>query len=221
MDNEENTGPLHIQDREFVLYADPEIEWRYGKRPDYSKTNKTLKAQSTKRHEKASLEYIVQNLVRTFEMEATYKLNPKQWCSIDSNVFRMQTNNGTEYSAEDIVKNGTYNLFLGESEFYSSDAEDFETSATIFKETFTTGFVWEVVEVFVGPPKVVFKWRHWGTHDGQFQDYSATNNLIEVFGITIADVSDDLRLKRVEHIFDTSQFFNDLSSAGKCPIIKN
>ncbi|MFV2061626.1 MAG: SnoaL-like polyketide cyclase, partial [Gammaproteobacteria bacterium] len=194
MENEENTGPIQIQDREFVLYADPEIEWRYGKRPDYTKTNKTLRAQSKKFHEKGSLEEIVQNLVRTFEMEATYKLNPEQWSSIDSAVFRMKTNNGPEYSAADIVENGTYNLFLDESEYYSSKAENFESSSTIFKEAFTTGFVWEVVEVYAGPPKVVFKWRHWGTHEGKFQEYSATDKLIEVFGVTIADVNEELKL---------------------------
>jgi hypothetical protein len=219
MDNEEKLVPIQIQDREFVLYADPEIKWRYGKRPDYTKTNKTLRAQSKKNHDKDSLEEIVQNLVRTFEMEATYKLDPNQWSSIEPNVFRMKTNNGPEYTAQDIVDNGTYNLFLDESEYYSSKAEDFESSASVFKNAFTTGFVWEVEEVYVGPPKVVFKWRHWGTHDGNFKDYEATENLIEVFGITVADVNDDLKLTRVEHIFDTSQFFKELSSAGKCPVM--
>lgn len=43
----------------------------------------------------------------------------------------MKTNNGLEYTAKDIIKNGTYNLFLGESEFYSSKAENFESSATM------------------------------------------------------------------------------------------
>ncbi len=154
MENESNTTPIQIQDREFVLYADPEIKWRYGKRPDYSKTNKTLRAQSKKIHEKGSLEEIVQNLVRTFEMEATYKLDPNQWISIDPTLFRMKTNNGPDYTAQDIVDNGTYNLFLKESDYYSSKAEDFESSANVFKDAFTTGFVWEVEEVYVGPPRV-------------------------------------------------------------------
>lgn len=218
---EHQDTPIQIQDRDFVLYSNPEIEWRYGKQPDYSKTNKTLRAQSKKKHAKGSLEDIVQNLVRTFEMEATYKLNPQQWYSIVPEVFRMKTNNGVEFTAQDIVENGTYNLFLDESDYYSSKSEDFESSANIFKKAFTTGFVWEVEEVFCGPPKVVFKWRHWGAHDGLFQEYAATDQLIEVYGITVADVNENLKLTRIEHIFDTSQFFKDLTSSGKCPMKNN
>lgn len=209
--------PLQIQERNNVLAADDGIEWRYGRRPSYTKTDKTLREQSKLNHPEGSLEAIVQNLVRTFEMEATYKLNPKQWSSIDPDVFRMQTNNGPEYTAYDIAERGTYNLFLGESQHYSSQAEDFESSVHAFKEAFTTGFVWEVLEVYVGPPKVIFKWRHWGTHHGNFRDNSPSNQMIEVFGLSIADVNADLKLTRVEHFFDNSQFFEKLTSGGKVP----
>jgi hypothetical protein len=104
-------APIQIQDRDYVLAADDGIEWRYGKRPDYSKTDKTLRAQSELHHPPGSLEAIVQNLVRTFEMEATYKLNPHQWTSIDLDQFRMRTNNGPEYTAFDVAERGTYTCF--------------------------------------------------------------------------------------------------------------
>lgn len=214
----EESTPLQIQDRDHVLNTDDGIEWRYGKRPDYSKTDKTLRAQSEKHHPPGSLEAIVQNLVRTFEMEATYKLNPYQWTSIDLNQFRMRTNNGPEYTAQDIIERGTYNLFLGETPYYSSKNEDFESGAAAFMTAFTTGFVWEVEEVYIGPPKVIFKWRHWGTHHGDFKNHAPTDKLIEVFGITIADVNADLKLTYVEHFFDNSQFLEKLVSGGKCPM---
>lgn len=215
----DQTAPLQIQERENVLAADDGIEWRYGKRPDYSKTDKTLRAQSERHHPKGSLEDVVQNLVRTFEMEATYKLNPRQWTSIDYETFRMRTNHGPEYTAQDVADRGTYNLFLGETPYYSSKNEDFESSVTSFKEAFTTGFVWEVVEVYCGPPRAVFQWRHWGTHHGNFKDHAPTDKMIEVFGITVADVNADLKLTYVEHFFDNSQFLEKLVSGGKCPVI--
>ena len=214
----EETTPIQIQDRDHVLAADDGIEWRYGKRPDYSKTDKTLRAQSELHHLPGSLEAIVQYLVRTFEMEATYKLNPRQWTSIEPHEFRMRTNNGPEYTAFEIAERGTYNLFLGESPYYSSKSESFESSVSAFKEAFTTGFVWEVIEVYAGPPKVAFKWRHWGTHHGNFKDHAPTDKLIEVFGITIADVNAELKLTYVEHFFDNSQFFEKLTAGSKCPM---
>ena len=212
-------SPLQIQDRENVLDADSEIEWRYGKRPDYSQTNRTLRHESEMHHPEGSLEAIAQNLVRTFEMEATYKMNPHQWTSIVPEEFRMRTNQGPEYTAQDIIDRGTYNLFLGETPYYSSKEEDFESSVTSFKEAFTRGFVWEVLEVLAGPPKVVIKWRHWGTHEGNFKESGPTNKMVEVFGITIATVTDDLKLTYVEHFFDNSQFLEKLSSGGKCPVM--
>jgi hypothetical protein len=210
--------PIQIQDRNNVLAADDGIAWRYGKRPDYSKTDKTLRAQSELNHPPGSLEAIVQNLVRTFEMEATYKLWPRQWTSIDVHQFRMRTNHGPEYTAFDIAERGTYNLFLGETPYYSSSAEDYESGAAAFMNAFTTGFVWEVIEVYAGPPKAVFKWRHWGTHSGNFKDHAPTGKVVEVYGITVADVNDELKLTYVEHFFDNSQFLEKMVSGGKCPM---
>jgi len=218
MDNEKT--PIQVQDRETVLDSGNQTVWRYGKRPSYSKTNKTLRAQSNKLHPEGSLEAIVQNLLRTFEMEATYKLDPKQWSSIVLDEFRMSTNNGPNYTAEEIVEKGTYNLFLGESAVYSSTKEDFESSSDIFKKTFPAGFVWEVEEVYCGPPRVVFKWRHWGTFEGEFQGYAPSKKVVEVIGLSVADVTDDLKIRCVEHYFDTSQFLNNLTSAGRCPLAR-
>jgi hypothetical protein len=73
-----------------------------------------------------------------------------------------------------------------------------------------------VIEVYTDPPKVAFKWRHWGTHHGNFKDHGPTDKLIEVFGI--ADVNADLKLTYVEHFFDNSQFFEKLTAGSKCPM---
>ena len=45
----------------------------------------------------------------------------------------------------------------------------FEESHELFRDTFTSGFPWEVLKVLSGPPHVVFTWRHWGKFDGNFR----------------------------------------------------
>ncbi|MBW4495697.1 MAG: hypothetical protein KME26_21970 [Oscillatoria princeps RMCB-10] len=105
-------------------------------------------------------------------MEASYKTNPQQWVSVIADKFRMSTNGGPAHTAEDIVNVGTYNLFLGESQHYSSKAETFESSAHIFHQAFPSGFLWELLEVLSGPPNVTFKWRHLGTFSGQYKEHA-------------------------------------------------
>ena len=70
--------PLWIQDREEVLKNDAGVEWRDGQRPDYSMTNAHMAKEKKYQYEASSLEAIAYNLVRTFEMEASFKTNPLQ-----------------------------------------------------------------------------------------------------------------------------------------------
>ena len=51
---------------------DPKIVWRHGK-PDYTKINKVYLKEKTMKHKKDSLEKLVENLVKTWEMESTHK----------------------------------------------------------------------------------------------------------------------------------------------------
>lgn len=51
---------------------DPEIKWREGK-PDYTKINKLFLEGRSRVHKEGSLEKIVEDLVKTWEMEATHK----------------------------------------------------------------------------------------------------------------------------------------------------
>ncbi|OUL26846.1 SnoaL-like polyketide cyclase [Nostoc sp. 106C] len=216
MSSEQATNqPLWIQDRDTVIANDANVEWRYQTRPDYSRTNQFLQKQSQYNHLEGSLEAIVQNLVRTFEMEASFKSNPQQWISIVTEKFRMMTNAGPAYTAEDIADAGTYNLFLGDTEQYKSSEEDFESSAQIFHKAFPNGFLWELVEVLAGPPNVTFKLRHWGTFSGPYKEHAPTGETVEIVGISIARVNDDLKILSLEHFFDTSSFLNKLATG--CP----
>jgi len=133
----------------------------------------------------------------------------------------MITNGGTAYTAEQVVEAGTYNLFLGETENYNPKVETFESSAKLFHQAFPNGFLWELIEVLSGPPNVTFKWRHWGTFSGQYKDYTSTGETVEIVGVSIARVTDDLKIESLEHYFDTSSFLEKLTAGEKsstgCP----
>jgi hypothetical protein len=53
-------------------------------------------------------------------MEASNKSNPQQWLSIVTDKFKMSTNGGQQFTAQDVATEGTYNLFLGKTEQYST-----------------------------------------------------------------------------------------------------
>ncbi|BAT54715.1 hypothetical protein NOS3756_36870 [Nostoc sp. NIES-3756] len=216
MSSESSTNqPVWIQDRDTVIAHDPNVEWRYQEPPDYSRTNQYLKQESKYNHLEGSLEAIVQNLVRAFEMEASFKTNPQQWVSIVADKFRMTTNGGTAYTAQDVADAGTYNLFLGDSEQYKASEEDFESSAHLFHNAFPNGFLWELIEVLAGPPNVTFKWRHWGTFSGPYNEHAPTGETVEIVGVSIARVNDDLKILSLEHFFDSGSFLNKLATG--CP----
>lgn len=211
MANHQNP-PLWVQDREEVLRHDEGVEWRDGNRPDYSHTNQHLLQERKFNHAEGTLNAIAHNLVRTFEMEASFKTNPHQWLSIVEDKFRMSTNGGKEYTAQDVVDQGTYNLFLEDSEEYRASEETFESSYNLFHNAFPQGFHWELIEVVSGPPNVVFKWRHWGTFQGEYKGHHPTGESIEVVGLSIAKVNDDLKIETVEHFFDTHKFLSKLTN---------
>lgn len=55
---------------------DPEIQWKTVK-PDYTLANKKYLTERTKKHTAESLEKLVENLVKTWEMESTHKIKIK------------------------------------------------------------------------------------------------------------------------------------------------
>ncbi|MBR8836016.1 MAG: ester cyclase [Stigonema ocellatum SAG 48.90 = DSM 106950] len=210
-----NNLPLWVQHRDKVLEESADIEWRYGTPPDYTRSNENLAKESTRNHPEATLEAIVQNLVRTFEMEVSFKTNPQQWLSVVKEKFRMSSNGGVEYTASDVAAAGTYNLFIGNTEHYKASDETFESSGKLFHTAFPNGFLWEVLEVFSAPPNVTFKWRHWGTFSGSYKDYAPTGETVEIVGMSVARVTDDLKILCVEHFFDNSLFLQKLTTGKK------
>ncbi|MDH3600167.1 MAG: SnoaL-like polyketide cyclase [Candidatus Tectomicrobia bacterium] len=203
-------SPLQIQDRETVLAQSEEAEWNYLGKPDYTRHSE-IYDRERKCHPDDSLADIARNLARTFEMETSYKANPDEWVSVATDTFWMSTNGGPAYTVRDIVAMGSYNVFIEETQHYSAQEETSQSATKLFHTAFPGGLVWEVVEVLSGPPNVAFKWRHWGTFAGPYKDHPPTGETVELYGMAIARVNEELKLESAEFYFDNSQFFDQLT----------
>jgi len=203
--------PKYITDPDSVFEGDYELR----QQPNYANVDRTYLAEKTNKHVEGSLPWIVHQLVRALEKEASHKLKPDQWKTIVKDKFRWSTNGGKEFTAEEVAANGSYNLLIGDSPFYQASKETWKTSHDLFHTAFPTGFAWEALEVFSGPPKVAFTWRHWGHHKGEFYGHAPTNKVVELIGACIVDASPDLKVEKVQFFFDSKDFFKALYAGEK------
>ncbi|KAL1601079.1 hypothetical protein SLS59_005748 [Nothophoma quercina] len=213
--------PDYLTDPDAVL-KDTEVEWRYGKAPDYSKTRSVFSETKQKSHEAGSLPELVQNLVKNWEVEASFKPVIDDWRTIDRKNYSFAINGFEPEGAEAMLKVGTYNAIIAPNEYYSPDYSDFASSHKTFKRMMLT-FAWEVLEVYSGPPTVSFRWRHWGVMKN---DYVGINNKgekvtakahggsIDIQGITVATVNDKVQLQSVRTWFDPMDMFRQIAPNG-------
>ncbi|MYS83030.1 SnoaL-like polyketide cyclase [Streptomyces sp. SID5474] len=207
--------PLWLQGRDAVVAAAAPDDWREAA-PDYHLSHTVMPGLRSTQHAPDSLEAIVESLVQVFEMEVSHKKDPKTWVSMAIERFRTNVNGGPWASAQDIVDQGSYNILIGDSIFYSPGRESFESSHHIFHTAFPEGFYWEVLEVLSPPPVIAFKWRHWGSYTGEYKGFQPDGKTIEMFGMSVAKVSEDLKLVEVEHYYDPNAFLSRLT--GGCPV---
>ncbi|SDI27965.1 SnoaL-like polyketide cyclase [Sinosporangium album] len=207
--------PLWLQGRSAVVAAADSSEWRGGL-PDYDLSHEVMPQQRTHHFEPDSLEAVVERIVQVFEMEVSHKKDPATWVSMVTERFRTNVNGGPWATAADIAEIGSYNILIGDSVFYRSRQETFDSSHRVFHRAFPGGFFWEVLEVLSPPPVVTFKWRHWGAFEGEYQGFPPNGQTVEMYGISVAKLSDDLRLVEVEHYYDPNDFLGKLT--GGCPV---
>jgi hypothetical protein len=215
MTEQKQETPLWLQGRDAMLARETGVAWRKGP-PDYTLSNQAMRAERTRPHAPDSLEAAVELIVQVYELEVSHKQDPSQWNCVVLDKFRTRTNGGPWYTAKDIAEKGSYNLFIGETAYYSAANETFESSTEIFKAALPGGFFWEVLEVYSPPPVVAFRWRHWGTFAGPYFGHDPTGKQVEMFGMTVARCAEDLRLLEVEHFYDNSLFLSQLT--GGCPV---
>lgn len=194
--------------RSFMDESD--IKWRFGGKPDYSLTNLKYLEERSRIHPEGSLEQIVENLVKTWEMERSHKTDFNQHQSVDTENFRISANGGKVFNNEEANIVGNYNVLLNACPAWDSENITWEGSHDAFHDAFAA-FPWEVMEVFSGPPKVAFTWRHWGHFTGEFEGkYRGEGELIEMFGFGTAVVNDELQLQDVEIFYNADDFLGAL-----------
>ncbi len=191
-------------------------KWRFGGPPDYTLANLAYLKGKTRDHKEGSLETVVENLVKTWEMERSHKLDCKQHMSVDQERFHLSSNHGPKFNNEEANKVGNYNVLLANADknLYNMQRMSWQDSHDLFHHSFAA-FPWEILEVYTGPPVVTFSWRHWGYFTGSFKENNGKGELIEVPGYGIAEVNDKLQLCDCEIFFDKNTFMEVLE--GKKP----
>ena len=188
-----------IPDRGLQEANDPNFAWRERK-PDYRKADLLFFQGKSKNHLPGSLEFIVENLVKKWEMEMTHFKDEKDWTTVNLEECKVQVNGGEEVTQKDAAVVGTYNWILKNvsKEIYDAQSHKFESSHALFRGAFLNGFPWEVLEVFSGPPKVAFTWRHWGTFNGEYNGQKGNGEVIELYGFTVVTIDDNFKITKLE-----------------------
>ncbi|KAJ7780721.1 hypothetical protein DFH07DRAFT_438563 [Mycena maculata] len=209
--------PDYVLDPNAVL-KDISVKWRHKKVPDYATTRADYERTKKMNHEPGSLISIVENLVKNWEIEASYKMELKDWRTIDHDNYTFAVNGGPATSGEYMLKVGTYNAVIAPNSFYSPEHSDFASSHITFKSMMPT-FAWEVLEVYSGPPQVAFRWRHWGEMKKDYEGFNekgekvtikAHGKVLEIEGVTVAVVNDKLQLQKVETWYDPLTLFRQM-----------
>ncbi|KAI1738242.1 hypothetical protein F4680DRAFT_450322 [Xylaria scruposa] len=235
IEQEPVTLPDYMTDPNAVL-KDVDAKWRYNQPPDYSKTRKYYSETKSKNHAAGSLPQLVENLVKNWEIEASFKTQLSDWRTVDFSQYSFAINDGEPVSAEHMLRVGTYNAIIQPGgSYYDPATMDFAASHKTFKRMMPT-FAWEVLEVYTEPPVVAFKWRHWGEFKG---DYSAVNGagenvkvaphngLIDITGVTVAYLNEKMQVTKLKTWFDSEEMFRQMDPNGQavripmasCPIV--
>ncbi|KAG6388600.1 hypothetical protein SASPL_150032 [Salvia splendens] len=223
----------NVGGNKYRSYLTPEdieaTEWIAGP-PDYTIIDKFFEEGRTKVWPAESLEEYVQNLVKTWEMELVHKANPDQYKTFDHKNCVLGVNGKKCLTLEEVGKiGGGYNMFLQTSlppklRVYNPDQETNESSMAAFRQVFPRGFALEVIQVYSGPPVIVYKYRHWGYMEGSYKDIPPTGELIEVFGIAIFELNEESKIVKVEIFHDRGELLAALIKAepatpSVCPVM--
>ncbi|KAE9992795.1 hypothetical protein EG327_007719 [Venturia inaequalis] len=213
--------PGFYTDPNFVL-GNSSAAWRYGKPPDYSKTRRLFAETKSQNHSANSLPQLVENLVKNWEIEASFKTKLEDWQTVNPSRYTFSMNGGTPQKGEHMLEVGSYNSIISPNEYYSPEYSDFASTHKTFKRMMPF-FAWEVLEVYSGPPKVAFRWRHWGQMKNDYVGFNnraekvtakAHGGWIDIQGITVADLDGDMKIVHLETWFDPMDMFRQIAPKG-------
>ncbi|GAB2230998.1 hypothetical protein Drorol1_Dr00027281 [Drosera rotundifolia] len=150
---EESLKKIGSQDLyRILIHEDEKIQWRHGGTPIFDHVNKLFEEGRTKEWPKGSLEETVQNAIKPWEMELSYKTRLQDFKTINPEKFRLIVNGREPLPGEETLQIGSYNALLKSSipdefKYYKSEEETFESSHDVFRSAFPRGFAWEVISV--------------------------------------------------------------------------
>ncbi|KAI1343174.1 hypothetical protein F5Y15DRAFT_405752 [Xylariaceae sp. FL0016] len=217
--------PDYMTDPNAVM-KDTDAAWRYGQPPDYTKTRAVWAETKSRSHAPDSLPSLVENLVKNWEIEASFKTSLSDWRTVDHARYSFAVNGAAPSSAEHMLRVGTYNAILGAGPYYDPAHSDFAASHKTFKRMMPT-FAWEVLEVYTEPPVVAFKWRHWGVmkndyvgwnSEGEKVTVQAHGGPINIEGVTTAYLNDKMQVTRLKTWFDADEMFRQMDPEGKASV---
>ncbi|KAJ6950052.1 hypothetical protein NC651_003892 [Populus alba x Populus x berolinensis] len=190
-------------------------QWRHGGPPTYDSVNQLFEEGRTKEWPKGSLEEVVQNAIKSWEMELSHKTRLQDFKTINPDKFKLIVNGREGLSGEETLRIGSYNALLKSSlpqefQYYKADEETFESSHDAFRSALPRGFAWEVLSVYSGPPVISFKFRHWGFFEGPFKGHAPTEEKVEFYGFGVLKVDESLRAEDVEVYYDPAELFGGL-----------
>ncbi|KAI1133976.1 hypothetical protein F5Y05DRAFT_417641 [Hypoxylon sp. FL0543] len=213
--------PDFMSDPNAVL-KDIDAQWRNTNPPDYTRTRKFYSETRQCNHQAGSLPELVENLVKNWEIEASFKTRLSDWRTIDPETFTFTVNDSEPCSAEHMLRVGTYNAIVSPCEYYDPNHSDFAASHKTFKRMMPA-FAWEVLEVHSGPPVVSFKWRHWGEMKndyvgrnsvGEKVTVKANGQLIDIQGVTVATLNSNFQVTGLKTYFDSNEMFRQIDPEG-------
>jgi hypothetical protein len=195
----------------------PGVNWRFGK-PNYARVNKFYFENRDKKHPEGSLESVVSQVVKNWEVDTHHVADPAQWSTVDINGYKFSINDdkSTVYDAKGMAEVGPYVALLQNVPGkYDGAKHTFESTNKLFSETFPLGFAWECLEVYSGPPSVTFKWRHFGKFTGKYVDvngkeYAGTGMMVNLYGVTVATVDDNLLVKELKTYYNPDDMISPL-----------
>ncbi|KAJ0976947.1 hypothetical protein J5N97_012421 [Dioscorea zingiberensis] len=201
--------------------GEKDTEWRYGEPPNYDLVNKLFEEGKTKEWAPGSLEERVENMVKTWEMEMFHKKRPQDFKTVKHQNYTFSLNGRKPITLEEKLQlGGGYNSLLQTSlpeelRAYNPAKETRSSSHEAFTTAFRRGFALEIVHVYSGPPTIVYKFRHWGFMEGPFKGHAPTGDIVELYGMAIFHVDDEMKIERVEFFYDPGELLGGLLKGTK------